>query len=269
MRKRAPSGDINRPFKKPRFVRGTSASTPMTDTIMTTTENTGVQFVPGTTRRRGFKRGRRLTPRQRTEVNKIINTRSELKFVLSNQVAVGIPNTWTFFKIAGISQGQQDSQRDGDRLTWVNNPICMNHLVVNALGVTGDIYNNVRIVILQWHPNDAVAPVVGDIFLNGNTGAIDFSSQYNHDKRQLYTVIFDRNYKTVGNGVNAQQPLTSDVQSGLQMSKISTRFLKKQVQYNAGTTAGTNQIYLIACSDSAVATHPTLFFAIKTYFRDL
>lgn len=262
-----------RPKARARFVEGmTTTTSALTGMAVDVPDNTGTQVVVP---RRGLKRvarrplrGKPLSKKQRFEVNRIINRRSELKFVLTNQAGFGQSSTWTIAKIMTVAQGDADSTRDGDRLQWAGN-IELRCNITNGTGTTGDIFNNVRIIIFQWHPNDSTSPLATDILLNGVTGGADTSSHYNHDKRQLYTILFDRYFSTVGNNSSASNPFAPNMQTGLLTYSISLQTAQKSAQYVAAGTTGTNQFYIATCSDSQLATHPSIYYAIKGFFRDI
>jgi len=85
----------------------------------------------------------------------------------------------------------------------------------------------------------------------------------------MYTILFDRTFKTVGNFQGAGTPGTSDSQSGILHFTIPLSRASKQVQYLAGTTNGTNQFYMMFASDSAAAAHPQAYWSIKGFYRDI
>lgn len=239
------------------------------DTIVRNGDATSMQPVF----RRRFKRQRShgekaMNKRQKREMNAILNRRSELKFYVTNQGGVNITSTWAVAKAALISQGTADEDRTGDRITWCGN-IEMIINVINATGVNSDLYNNCRFILFQWHPNDSTAPTASNILLNGVTGSVDTSSHYSHDNRQLFTILWDRTFKTVGNFQGAGTPGTSDSQSGIVHFTIPMMRAKKQVQFLSGSTAGTNQLYLLYASDSSAAAHPQAYWGIKGFYRNI
>jgi len=145
---------------------------------------------------------------------------------------------------------------------WVD----MRMQVVNGQGATGDVYNNVRFIVFQWHPN--TTPTAATLLLNGPSGVIDIYSMYSHDYRQQFTILCDHTFTTVGNSNAAQTPGTSVLTSGVKTFKIPLTRAQKQAQYSAGTTNGTNQLYIGVISDSALATHPSVAYSGKVVYRD-
>lgn len=222
-------------------------------------------------------RGKKLTKRQVNEVKTIMHREQELKYFFYRQTAFQITTTPTvFFNPFDVPQGDTDNTRDGDRLRWAGT-LEINLQVVNAIGATGDVYNNVRFVVFQWHPMTTGTPYPAtngsDIFMTGPSGSVDIYSVYNHDTRQCYTILYDRVYNTVGPGNNgvvtgANNPSTNTTSSGVHQLRIPLSKVRKDVQYNAGGLQATNRLGLFYVSDSTLATHPTLAYMSKVFFRD-
>jgi len=216
-------------------------------------------------RRFSSKRGS-LNPRQRREVMNLVHRNQELKFIAINQAATAITTTAFVSGVAyDVSQGATDSQRIGDSLMWAGS-IDLKVQVVNGQGATADIYNNVRLVIFQWHPNST--PTAGSIFLNGPSAVVDVYSQYIHDNRQEFIILFDKTWRTTGNANAATTPNTSVLTTGVLTYRIPLTKATKKVQFQAGGATATNRFYVLQISDSALATHPTLAFSSKAVFRD-
>ena len=217
-------------------------------------------------RRQSAGYGRALTKRQKTEVTRLIHRQQELKYFAATAAAGAITNAMGLASAPfDVPQGDSDQTRDGDQLTWAGH-IDFTMQMVNGQGATGDNYNNMRLVFLQWHPN--TTPAVGDIFINGPSGAADVYSQYNHDKRSMFTILWDNRFTTVGNANAATTANTDSVTTGVLRYRISLKKAQKTVQFSGGTTSGTNRLYLAFVSDSALATHPTLAYSTKVVFRD-
>lgn len=217
-------------------------------------------------RRAPFTRQMPLSKRQKRDVTRLIHRNQELKYVAGSQNAAAVSSTAT---VVGnpfdVSQGDTDSQRDGDQLMWCGH-IDFRVSVTNSQGATGDIYNNVRIIIFQWHPNST--PSAANILLNGATGAPDCYSLYNHDLRQQFKILFDKVFVTAGNGNAATTPNTNIVNTGVKVYKIPLTKATKKVQYSGGGLTGTNRLYIFQVSDSVLVTHPTVSWSLKTVFRD-
>lgn len=214
---------------------------------------------------------RPLNVRQKKQVKNLIRNVQELKFFGWNSVSAPVTNVGNLTGVPfDVPQGDTDQTRDGDKLQWCGN-IDFRMQVVNGLGATADVYNNVRVVIFQWHPNSA--PVAGNILLTGagGGGIVDIYSNYSHDFRQEYKILFDKVFNTIGPGSNvavSNGPITEKTTTGLLKFKISTKKASKNVQYSNGGLSATNRIYILTISDSSLVTHPTIAYSMKTFYRD-
>lgn len=214
--------------------------------------------------------GRKLNPKQKKEVKTIIARRQELKYFHYVQAATAVSTT---ADVSGspfdIVQGDQDQERDGDRLQWCGTLEFNLQVVSGQTAGTSDLYNNVRVMLFQWHPTStsAPSPVASDVLSQGPSGNPDIYSVYNHDTRQNYKILFDRVYRVTLN-TNGTIADNSNSTTGIRRLRISMKKARKDVQYVGNGLQGTNRIFLLTVSDSALATHPTLAFASKIFFRD-
>jgi len=221
--------------------------------------------------RRGVKRrvsaqGGGLTKRQRKAVTTLINRRTELKYFYFSTTTAAIPATAA---ISGgqfdIAQGITDSERVGDSIEWAGS-IDLKVQVVNGIGATGDEYNNIRMLIVQWHPNSIPTPA--SVLLAGPSAVVDIYSMPSHDNRQEFKILFDKTWRTVGNTNAATTPGTSALTTGVLSYQIPLTKATKKVQYVGGALTGTNRFYVITMSDSILATHPSLTYTTKVVYRD-
>jgi len=221
-------------------------------------------------------KGRKLTARQKADVKRLIHINQELKYFPFLFASTGISSTMTIdgtmFDVPQATTTSPDTRRIGDSLMWCGT-MEVNLLVVNGLGATGDTYNNVRVVIFQWHDVSQATPVplASSILLNGpiNTTTPDVLSVYNHDNRHQYTILYDNTFSTVGSGQSASQPLTAATSAGVHRIRINlNKLARKNVQYVGGGGQGSNRFFMLYGSDSVLATHPFLVFSSKVFFRD-
>lgn len=222
----------------------------------------------GAKRRASGSTGRALTKRQRADVQNIIHRNQELKYVYFTAAATAVNSTPLF--AAGqfdVAQGVTDQDRIGDSIDWCGTTE-LRIQVVNGQGATADTYNNVRLIVFQWHPNSV--PVAANLLLNGPSGAPDIYSALNHDNRQQYLVLFDKTWKTVGpsNNTLVQGPNTNATTTGIMHYRISLKRATKHVQYVAGSLTATNRLWTMFVSDSALATHPSVAYTFKSFYRD-
>lgn len=263
---------------KRRFTRGTSQLyTPMTSMVVDAGPTSGSagsgtgSNVPFFQRRRSTKkfRGRSLSGKQVLQVKRIVARRQELKYfaVLSNFAAITAATY--MIDLTQIPQGDTDSTRDGDHLMLCGTPE-FHVRFQNDLTGAGDAGAMYRLIIFQWHPSNGTAPIGSDILLTGVSGAVDYTSFYSHDKRQLYTILYDECFKTWGHGAGGAGPGTNQTDSGLHRIKYSFAKAQKQCQYQGGSTSGTNQIYMFMIHSSAnlVGNQNAWLFASKIFYRD-
>lgn len=182
-------------------------------------------------------------------VKKVIKKDQEWKHFRLNQ------NTAT--DVAGIiqdctlvSQGDTDTTRDGDMLQ------------ASSLGVRYSLtqnessHNIVRMIFLQWYPSSV--PTVSDILLV--TGGLEVLSMYNTDQAPNYKILYDKTHYM-------NQRFTSA--SSVVGKSMKLKSFRPKFQYVASTTVGTNHIYMLAISDSAIGgVDPLVKVVTKLNFRD-
>lgn len=208
-------------------------------------------------RRARAPRGRKLNKREKNEVKRLISVRQELKYHVSQTSALAVGTAGQIFQISDIPQGDTDITRDGDRLM-------LKKFFVRGSILYSDATNIFRLIFFQWKP--ATTPTIASILLNGPSVAPDVWSSYAHDQRQMYNILWDKTWHLEGNAAAATSPLTPTSQKLFKVT-IARRFAK-QLQYTAGTTAGTNQIWYLALSDSAAVGHPGITMSVKFHFTD-
>lgn len=219
-----------------------------------------------------FRNQRKLNKRQQKQVKSIIRRGQELKYFVFPQTPIGVTSggslTGIPFDIPQSAGASTDTSRIGDSIMWCGS-IDFRLQITNGLGVTSDQYNNVRVVIFQWHDTSTATPfpIVSNIFINGPSGSPDVYSQYNHDYRHEYKILFDRTFTTVsGNSAaNTTQPPNLTINRNY---KISLKKARKNVQYVGGSGQGSNRLFIFYISDSALATHPSIIYTTKVFFRD-
>lgn len=211
--------------------------------------------------------GRRtaLTTKQRYEVKRIVERSSELKYFALNVLGAPISSTANVSSAPfAVPQGITDTTRVGDELTWVSTKFRFE--IVNSQGALSDVYNNMRLMIFQWHPNSV--PTAADVLIPGPSGSPDILSTYGHDRRAEFTVLYDETFKTVGNQLAATTPATSIITTGVQTRDVSLRFARKKCGFTGASTNANEMLYLLIVTDSIVAPHPTISYQMKTFFRD-
>lgn len=227
-------------------------------------------------RKASIPKGPKLSKRQKLEVVKTIHRNQELKWFgtpISAQEIPGNPGLLTL--ITGIAQGTTDQQRTGDRIKYAGSIFL--RMVIDLGDAAADTHVYIRTICFQWHPNSV--PAAGNILINGPTGSPDILSVYNHDGRQMYTIMFDKTEKLIGNQNVAAAPnvLTSSTIPNLRTYSIklapitfSTTPFESQAQFSAGGVTATNHIYILQLSDTTggVGHRPFTSWYTKVVWRD-
>lgn len=195
----------------------------------------------------------------------IINKSRELKFHAYTALGQAISSTGTLTGLpCDVPQGDTDTTRDGDSYDLAGNIQFKFQLLAS------DTTNLVRLVWFQWKDISTAAgpsPAASDIFFPGPSGAVDVWSQYDHDNRKSYKILFDRTYNLVGNGTSGTFPGTTTTQI-YRSTTVSLKKARRKVQLKGGGLQGTNRIFFLPLSDSSAASHPVLTYTTKMFFYD-
>ena len=134
---------------------------------------------------------------------------------------------------------------------------------LNFTTVSSDVWNFVRLVLFQWHPNSG-APALSSILAPGYSGSTrDTTSPYNKDYEKDYNIIWDSNFFVIG--ASSATPTSKSCHT--ERLTISNRFRK--IRYNPGATTGENQLFLLAISDSTAIPHPPMFGTTRLFYNDM
>jgi len=206
-----------------------------------------------------------LNPRQKKEVDKIILRNQEVKYFVGGFSASNVTNTAVINGVPfDIPQGDTDTERDGDHLKWLGKVRMNFQMIANGSAE----HNTIRLILLQWHPTSLATPlpVPLSILLTGPTGSVDVMSHYNHDQRQNYKILYDQVFDLASNTTVDAAGITDKIVITKHI-KVSLAKARKQVQYVSGGLQGTNRLFLIYVSDSALL-HPTLALHSKVFYTD-
>lgn len=128
--------------------------------------------------------------------------------------------------------------------------------------VNSDIVTTVRLIFFRWVPSTAlVVPVIGSI-LEAPASA-NILSHFNFQLQGNYVILYERQLQCAG------IPLAPTVSSNFGATGLSIPLKgSSSLDYSLGGTNGTNQIYLLALSDSQLTPFPLLNFSSRLYFED-
>lgn len=193
----------------------------------------------------------KITKKQVKDMLRSQQGKVELKMLDTNTNASAIDFSGTLFPLTDIPQGVTSDDRTGDR-------VLLNHLEIRwNLGVSStDTTNLMRVMIVQYHPS--ATPFTTTFLQNTGSGAAPIS-QYNKSTAQDYRVVYD------SGPINLV--IATDYQQRSKAIVSITGFQKLQV-FNTASASGSNQMYLMAISDSGAAAHPTLSFNARFFYQD-
>lgn len=198
-------------------------------------------------KRKGYTKGKKLNKVQKKQVKRLITGSQELK-AKDDSVNTTADNagSLTYFNLP--AQGDGLSERSGDQIQLKK--------LMFRFHITGaDTTNIFRVIIFRWSQNNALGanvPVTTDILQTANVMSFyNYTNEHDTKVRILYD-------KTITLSVTGDTEV--DLIKG---SLYGTRLGRKIIDFNAATTLGTNQIYMLMISDSAGIPHPS----IKGYWR--
>ncbi len=158
--------------------------------------------------------------------------------------------------LTDVPQGSTDLTRVGDSLT-------VKSLQIRISTLRADSTNIGRLVIIQWLPTIEGIPPVAELFQLATGGVTAPLTQFNHDHRRDYRVLWDSKPYNL-DGVQQEQRLHTVYLPLYKMKKVV-----KKIQYVAGsTTRGAGKLFIFGISDSTAVTHPPFNFRSRVNFTD-
>lgn len=200
--------------------------------------------------------GRGLTPAQKNQVQRIVESNAEEKYYPANTNLVTLSATPVLFDLVIPIVGGLDTERIGDKIK-------VKRMHIRGGIGPGDEFGLVRVIFFQWFPNSI--PTAGSILLTGPSGNIDQFSQYSHDLRDEFSILSDITYHLEGNGTANTAPYTSNSQY---LFNFTLKPTNRDVQFLGSGTTGTNKIWWLGLSDSTAVPNPFISFQAKTLFTD-
>lgn len=187
---------------------------------------------------------RKLNKRQKTQVKRLIGSRTESKIIdtaiLNVADAAGV-----FQRLNTPAQGDAYNERAGDaiKLEKVSWRLSMTY---------ADATNVLRMIVFRWGLDASVtSPTTSDVLQALNALAYP---KYQTEVEDRVRILSDRTYALSQNG----RP--NMIVSG---SLYGKKLGRKTLGFNQGTTNGVGQVFVLWISDSVAVSHPT----IGGYFR--
>lgn len=173
----------------------------------------------------------------RNIAQKVLNKNAEWKYhlVFNNS---GVSTSGAIIDLSAVSQGDTDTTRDGDSIT-------ASTLGYRYFWQNGDDTNACRLIFFQWYPQ--TTPTVTDILLTTVGNGVQF--MYHTDKADMYKILYDST-----DTLSVYTASGGSVLGSPNIGKI--KIPKRKIQFQAGTTTGSNKIYALVLSDSGATSHP-------------
>lgn len=153
--------------------------------------------------------------------------------------------------LSNVAQGQTDITRVGDELY-----ISSYQLRYVGKANSTDGKNLLRVILFQWSSNST--PTAANVISTMNSERTPISP-FLHDNRGLYRILYDRTHVMVFD-------TSSEMVQGKVM--ITRGFKTRKMRFESAATTGYNKIWLIAVSDSAASSQPTISWQGRLNFRD-
>lgn len=193
----------------------------------------------------------------RMEAKKVINGELESKTYdeeLTAATSVDSATGYVASLCAGITRGTADNNFVGD----VIDPT---HLRIRMAINGNDSTNVIRVVLFQYKGGGGT-PTLGTVF-DGSVG-FSYLSPYASNYSELFNILFDEMYTTVGNGTASNCAANSALLVDI---RVPSKKLRK-VHFTSSAALSSGDIWLIVASDSAAASHPTIKYSSRLYFKD-
>lgn len=198
----------------------------------------------------------KLSKKQKSQVKEMVKGVQQLKYFNVSAGAQLIDWAGAVFSLSNPTQGNGDTQRNGDTIKCTSLQISYN--IRNPSVVAPGLEQVVRVIIFRWLPLDSTPPVLGDI-LNVTGTLVSLYSQYNDDRREQFEILYDRSHK-----VTSEQLGASGIGSVVYQHYIKCN---KKIEFNAGTTNGTSKIYMLYVGDQDPAIGASR--ALMSYYSNL
>jgi len=182
--------------------------------------------------------------------------RRAVKFFDSNVTAYSPSSSGIVQSLFAPAQGVSVTNRLGD--------VCfLRGMVINYTinAANADVVSSCRIILFQWKPNaNLLAPTVSSIL---QLATDNIYAMYDWNFSDQYVILYDKLHSFSG---TSTAPTASSNQNWA--GEISLSRASKKVNFAVSAVTGSNEIYLLAISDSAVIPFPTLTFKSRVMFED-
>jgi hypothetical protein len=128
--------------------------------------------------------------------------------------------------------------------------------------VNSDIVTTIRLIFFRWVPNDVLlSPLIANILEAPVSSNV--LSHFNFQLQDNYSVLYERQFQA--SGITVAPTVNSNFgATGLNIPLGINTVIEKTL----ANSLGTNELYLLAVSDSALTPFPLLNFSSRLYYED-
>lgn len=158
--------------------------------------------------------------------------------------------------LTGITQGDTDLTRDGDRAVLKSVHVRM-HVTAAA---TSQI---LRVIYFRWNQSTTdTIPTTGHI-LESATNAVNMPYNWDNLRMGMFKILSDRTYYMPASALGADKSFRTFL-----VQFYPKRFGKKPIQFDNTTVTGTGHIYQLIVSDKATSNGPSVKYYSRAVFTD-
>lgn len=203
---------------------------------------------------------RKLNYRQKSQVYRMLNSRSELKYFDTNSTSFqqyGSGAGSIFAVCSAAVQGVAGNQRVGDQIDPIRIEIrySTDQQSINPQSTT-------RLILFQYRLNNVTPPTNASILDPSIGGVATVWSAFNFDLRHQYTILWDASFTMSGN-------VGSSIYTRTGTAKIPLTKKAAKVNFDAGSITGDHHIYLLVLgSNASGATGQLISISTRLFYRD-
>jgi len=180
----------------------------------------------------------------RSMIRNSIAAKQEHKFIQTTGTGLSVTTAGSLFDLCIIAQGDSDQDRNGDR-------VMPQDVFLRVVCTPADTNDSFRVVLFKWVPN--TTPTANQVILTVGAAVATLSGTTT-DNAQLAVILYDKLL------------FLSQASNSNDGVDLFLRLPKTAIQFVAGSTVGTNHIYLLLISDAT--THVSATYSAKLRYTD-
>jgi len=182
----------------------------------------------------------------------------EVKYIDFTSFNTNIAAGGAVYVLSDVPQGTGQSFRTGDfiqPMRWILN---MAIYMANT-----DIVATVCIYLFRWNPSNVSSPPTVANILEAPSGSYVFS-HLNFQNQSVYEILWKRRYRCSGaSAVPTETSNEGDFWLNVPLHS------NPEIEFGLAATSGTNNLYMLAISDSSTTPFPILNFSSRLYYQDI